>query len=709
MRFAKRLVILGLSALLLGCGGGGGDSGSSLYGSGSSSGSSSSGSGTTATQTGTLSIALSGDTVSAASPVTVTATLLDGAGAPVPSQVISFSTQLSLGKLSAVTALTNSQGKASVVLYPASSATLGADSVVAAATLNGTALSGVKGFQLSSTTVSVSGLSSDLASGSSLSAYGQTNLTAAISGAAAGTPVTITLSSVCVSKGKAVVTPASASTTTGTVRFTYTDNGCGATDISDQVQASVTNGSSVSTLQIPLTSPTVSSIVFESASKQAIYIKGSGYEETSLVTFLVRDVASNPIANQNVALSLTTFVGGLTIDGASAAVTKVSDSNGKVSVLINSGTVPTPVRVRAALVSGNISTVSSNLSVGVGLPSEVNFSLAQGTINIEGMDIDGTPNTYSIIGSDRMGNPVPAGTSINFIAEGGQVEAIKQIQLVNGIARTSANFVSAAPRPKDGRVTVAAYALGEESFLDVNGNNIYDSGEDFMDLGDIYLDRDFNGRFDSAVDQFISLSITGQSACVNAANQALLGLNAGIPSRAATCDGAWGRAYVRSATETVLATSSARPLWLSQPSAGCGASAIRLQTGPAADAVPSALFYPVSGTSLYNLPANGEISFLVADANTYGDGANNTPIGRLNPVAAGSTITASTTSKGLSVSVVGGSPVPSTSDATVASVSYGFDSTATSGRVAINIKSPSGLTTTVSVGLSTAAAPASCP
>jgi len=100
----------------------------------------------------------------------------------------------------------------------------------------------------------------------------------------------------------------------------------------------------------------------------------------------------------------------------------------------------------------------------VGLPSQLNFSLSQGTKNIEGYNIDGTPNTYQIIAADRSGNPVPTGTSINFVAEGGQVEAIKQTQLVNGIARTTANFVSSEPRPVDGRVTITAYALARSRF-----------------------------------------------------------------------------------------------------------------------------------------------------------------------------------------------------------------------------------------------------
>ena len=114
--------------------------------------------------------------------------------------------------------------------------------------------------------------------------------------------------------------------------------------------------------------------------------------------------------------------------------------------------------------------MSSNLAVAVGLPSQLNFSLSQTTHNIEGYNRDGTPNGYHILAADRSGNPVPDGTTINYWAEGGQVAATSQTLLADRLARSTATFVSQAPRPLDGRVTIVAYALGDESFVDVNGN-----------------------------------------------------------------------------------------------------------------------------------------------------------------------------------------------------------------------------------------------
>jgi hypothetical protein len=421
------------------------------------------------------------------------------------------------------------------------------------------------------------------------------------------------------------------------------------------------------------------------------------------VTFKVVDVSNNALPGQSVAMAATTYTGGLTLDGVSTTVTKTSDSNGLVTVLINSGTVPTPVRVKATLVSSAVTTSSSNLSIAVGLPTQNAFSLSQKTLNIEGYDLDGTSNTYTVIASDRMGNPVPAGTSVNFVSEGGQVVGVGQIALVNGLASATVNFQSASPRPTNGRITVVAYALGEESFTDANGDNIYSPGEDFQDLGDVFISRSFSKTYDEANDQRIPQTIASGSACVNAASS-LLTLDRSIPSAttfggAARCDGVWGQAFVRRATETVLSTSSSQPLWLGNARANLDSNchAVTLQGDTGSDVT----YYAVGAGGLYGLTASGgTLSFLVSDAN---------PV-RLNPMAAGTTV-AVTPSANMTATVLGGSPVPSTNSATAASISYAFSS-GTSGLLTLKITSPGGLTTSFPVSVTTSPTPATgaaCP
>lgn len=680
--------------------GGGGNAGTSPFGSNSGT--------TTAVdqasqQVGgaTIAMSLSSRTVTAAAPVTVRALVTDTAtGTPLASKIVSFTTTNGLGAFSAVSALTDASGYATVSLTPSASATGGADEAVASTTVNGGTVRATQAFQLTASSVTISSLSTSLAA--SLSAYGQTDVNVALSGAAAGTPVEVVLSSGCVAKGKATISPAKSTTTTGVVNAVYKDLGCGATDTADTVQAVVTGSSSSRTLSIPLVSPSVNSITFADATPSIIYLKGSGLGESAVVAFKVVDTSGNPLPNQDVTLSLVTAAGGVTMDQGTAPVTKKSDADGKVTVNINSGTVPTPVRVEAKLVSRNVSTVSSGLTVAVGLPSQLNFSLSQGTHNIEGYNYDGTPNTYTIIASDRSGNPVPAGTTINFVTEGGQVNSSKQIVIdSNGVASATANFASSNPRPADGRITVTAYALGEESFHDSNGNNVWDSNEDFQDLGDVFKDRLFDGTYASdGSDEFVALSIAATGAC-KAPTSPLLSLDASIPSRPATCDGTWGKAYVRRATETVLSTSSSGLLWTwasGAPSANATDSSCTTRSLQTAPSGPGVTFYPVSGTALYDLPIQGVFSILVADAN---------PV-RLNPMAMGTTLSVKTTD-GLSATFLGGDKVPDSLDVTAATMSYKFGDTTMEGSITVTTTSPRGLAMSTTFYVSRNAIPsASC-
>ena len=673
--------------------------------------------GSTAGGAPSISLALSTTTVTTATPATVTAIVRDATGSGVAGQVVQFSTVDGLGSLAVTSALTDATGSASTTLATTSTTQSGADQVVAKTTVNGTALQASQGFQLTVTSVTIDYVASDLPAGSpTLSAYGQTGIHVHLKNAIAGTPVTVAITSGCAATGKAILTPSTATTTSGIADFTYRDNGCGATTDTDTLQASITGSASTAPLALTIAPPTANSITFVSASPTSIYLKGSGYAETSNVIFKVLDTAGNGLPGQSVQLKPTTSAGGLTVDGVVysdplAFETKVSDSNGQVSVLVNSGTIPTPVRIVASLTSpSTITTVSSSLSIAVGLPSQLNFSLSQGTRNIEGFNIDGTKNTYSIIASDRLGNPVPAGTSINFIAEGGQVvqNAFTTID-TSGNARATANFISSTPRPADGRITVLAYALGEESFIDLNGTNVYAAGDPFQDLGDIYLDRLYNNFYNSNDDQFISTSLSGNtSACaaIPPAYQSLLKTDVSIPSRPGTCDGVWGKAYVRRAVETVLSTSDAYPLWYSAPGGLYGGSCVSLIVPPgyssdASETPITGSFIPLLGAGLSGVGASSTYSFLVADSNTI----------RLNPMAAGTTIAAAATT-GVTATILGGTPVPNTSEASFATFSVAFATGTNSGTVTLIFTSPGGLATAITIPVlagGTSASAVTCP
>lgn len=703
-----RLLLAVLSALVLAaCGGGsggaapfGGTPGGGTGGGGTGGGG---GGGGGAPPTYSLSIALSSVTVTAAAPVTVSVQLSSSNGSSVAGQVVSFSTGNALGRFSASSALTNASGLASVTLLPASGSSSGADTVTARATIGGSEVSASTGFQLTATDVSIASFVAEVGT-AALPAYGQTQLTVTLSGTTPTQPVTVSINSGCAAQTRAVLTPANVTTTTGTATFTYRDNGCGAFSQTDSLQASISGTAVTSVRSVTLTAPTVTSVAFVSASPQEIYLRGSGLQETSNITFQVRDTNGTGVPNQEVVLEATSLAGGLTIDSGSVPVTKRSDSNGNIIVRINSGTVPTPVRVRATLTASGVSTLSSNLSVAVGLPSQQGFSLSQGALNIEGFSVDGTLNSYTIIASDRLGNPVPAGTAINFVTEGGQIQPIRFTTLSNGLAGATANFQSASPRPADGRITVLAYALGEESFLDANGDNVYSPGEDFQDLGDVFLDRLFNQSFNPAEDQSISLSSSAGGALCNTAMSPLIQLGADVPSRALALDGSaigtcvagWGRAYVRKAAQTVLSTSSSRLGWrgalpsnarLRGPDSVCTRrdtliDVVSAQPYGTNDSISRVPFYWFGSQNMVLVLNSVDlIPLMLTDTN---------PVA-LNPVAAGSVVSVQG-SEGLTVKV-SGSTVPSTLDPTLVVVEVAFASTVMAGVVTVSVTSPAKVTT----------------
>jgi hypothetical protein len=457
-------------------------------------------------------------------------------------------------------------------------------------------------------------------------------------------------------------------------------------------------------LPIYLAPPTANSVSFVSAIPSQIYLKGSGLPEQSVVTFQVNDQQGNALANVPVTMNLTTSTGGLTLLGGVPLV-GTTDSTGRVQATVNSGTVPSPVRVTATLASG-ISTVSSGLSVGVGLPSELNFSLSQQTANIEGANYDGTPNTYTIYAADRSGNPVPANSSITFWAEGGQIQTSALTSITNGIASATASFVSQEPRPADGRVTVVAYAAGEESFVDLNGNNVYDPGEPFQDLGNVVKSESYTLPYDPAHDQYVSVgAAAGTSACLVtdgtgadlSATYPLLAENYTIPTNA-TCNGSWNaNTLVRRAIETVFSTSTSDLLWGDTTGLDATCQAIQLQRS----ASPSDLgtYYPILNGQLWYGSGSGAIPFIVADANTV----------RLNPMPAGTTLTVGNATTGLAVTLLGGSPVANTTEATTALVSYIFTAPTTSGSFTVTTASPKGTGTTFAINVVAGSKPSSCP
>jgi len=118
-------------------------------------------------------------------------------------------------------------------------------------------------------------------------------------------------------------------------------------------------------------------------------------------------------------------------------------------------------------------------------------------------------------------------------------------------------------------------------------------------------------------------------------------------------------------------------------------------------------FVRMGGNAWYG-GAGGIIPLIVADANPGDPRIGQPP--RLNPMAAGTTITAATQTPGLTTTVGGGSPVPSTTEATLATITYEFtDPLVSAGTIFVTFRSPSGTGTTYALPVVRGDAPSACP
>ncbi|MEO6081324.1 MAG: Ig-like domain-containing protein [Steroidobacteraceae bacterium] len=318
-------------------------------------------------------------------------------------------------------------------------------------------------------------------------------------------PVTVNLNSPCVAAGTAEfkvgsVVQSSVTTTTGQANITYSAKGCvGADPISATASVGGQNLEASGTVTVAPAS--VGSITFVSASPANIALQGMGEAsrpETSTVIFKVTDAVGGPVPARQVTFALSTTVGGLSLSSPTAT----SDAQGNVQVVVKAGTVATPVRVFATVVGVTpiIATQSSALTVSTGIPTAGSMSIAVDRHNIEGWNRDGTPATVTVRMADRFSNPVPDGTPVSFQAEGATIDAqclTTTTPTESGLC--SVSFRSSNFRPANGRVSITATAIGEESFNDTNGNGVFDSGttDSFTDSPEPFLDSNENNARDA--------------------------------------------------------------------------------------------------------------------------------------------------------------------------------------------------------------------
>jgi hypothetical protein len=257
----------------------------------------------------------------------------------------------------------------------------------------------------------------------------------------------------------------------------------------------------------------IGSLEFVSAEPSLIGLRGVGLTEVARVSFRVLDQNGNSVPQQTVNFSLSTDVGGANIPAG--AETAVSDSNGLVGTDVKSGTIPTAVRVTASLESNPlISSQSDGLIISTGVSDQNSMTLGPENFNPETWSINGVEVVLTVHAADHFNNPVPDGTSVYFTTEGGQIQS--QCQVEDGTC--SVDWTSANPRPDEndvpdgmaGRLTILATMLGEESFVDANGNGVLDSGDPaYADIPEAYRDDNEDNEKHPSYEEFVDFNTNG--------------------------------------------------------------------------------------------------------------------------------------------------------------------------------------------------------
>ena len=220
----------------------------------------------------------------------------------------------------------------------------------------------------------------------------------------------------------------------GIVTGDYQADGCEGNDTITAVEAST---GQTATAIVEVLPPNIGAIVFskvedvDGTETTDISIKESGGNSTAFVTFQVFDVLGAAAENQSVEFSLTSTVGGITLQNT----TDITDPDGFATAILQAGFVATTVRIRASLDvdtddDGDVTdfpdgaetlvTLSGQLSINTGIADQNSFSLAASSLSFEGGDRDGESVTLTVFLSDKFNNPVED-TTVQFKTEYGSV------------------------------------------------------------------------------------------------------------------------------------------------------------------------------------------------------------------------------------------------------------------------------------------------
>jgi hypothetical protein len=511
------------------------------------------------------------NSVTSSSPGTLRVAV-EGSGANV---LVAASTDIGVLFPASGTALTNSEGVATFQIE--AGAEKGAGTATVTATTSAGVISGSLAFQVGDSGLRLGSFNNSgtfienqvlIEPASTLSAGGNAQLSVVILNAEGDRVVTaedVRFSSGCIAAGLATINPTVAQSVNGQASTLYSAEGCSGTD---NITASLVGANAQAFGTMTIAGPTTNSVNFISAEPLLIVLRGTGgqgRDETSSVVFEVADGAGNPLSGVNVGFSLTTTIGGLSLSKTSA----LSDGDGRVTVTVQAGDIPTVVRVLATVDIGGgnvVTTVSDLMTVTTGLPDQDSISLAVGDCGDgDSFVVDGAMKIFllcrelTVAMADKFNNPVVDGTAAVFTTEYGSI--VGSCTTANGTCSVEwrsqeprfptlttgqayvvgpASSVSCPsfpgpgpiPCPEDlgsirgGRSAILVTAIGEESFIDRNGNGVMDQAEQnlFQNMPEAFLDNNEDGVYTPALPQCAGGAMTLE--CISGEEETFSDFNA---------------------------------------------------------------------------------------------------------------------------------------------------------------------------------------
>lgn len=551
MKLLNYVMGLAVAVALTACGGGGGNpgtvSGTADSGTGTGTGA------TTKTPTITVTIVdatdapVTSNAIGSGALFYAKAVVRNASGSAVANKLVTFATASTVATLAQASALTDANGVAKVQINPVSLTAANAGNLVASATVDTVAVSSDLDYQTSAANVSLTNM---LVAQSSISALQSSAVTVEgrVNGALAGNSVVaVNFSASCGS-----FSPASASTSSAGIASTTYQSAVSCSG--NVVLTAQATGATALTTTVSVTAAQPANVIFSSATTPLMVSSAAtGGLKQSTLKFQVLDSSGVGMSGQSVRISLSpaTISAGVTFSVGGVATiamqTVTTDSSGYASVTVSSGSLPTPVIVTAVLTSNAaVQASSSGVAVTSGRATQNAASLSATKLSIDGFETDGQTTTLTMRVADRQGNPVPAGSVVNFVTGYGLVQGTCTLDTAS---QCNVTYTSQGLRPTNGRVAILAYMDGEESFVDLNGDNIWQDGtsgtvrEPFYDVGTLYRDDNENGIYDAAAEQTYPGGATGIFPCTGAGAGVGAGVGAGAaytyPSVAGSCDGTW--------------------------------------------------------------------------------------------------------------------------------------------------------------------------